>query len=566
MTATDTSSPALDPNDGGETCTYTVVSPEVDSCTFTSPNQLANGDSYTFTVTGTNADGTGAASAPSNSVTPSTVPDAPTNVEASPGNATATVTWSPGFDEGSTTTSYTVTATDTSSPANDPNDGGETCTYTVVAPEVDSCTFTSPNQLANGDSYTFTVTGTNADGTGAASGPSNSVIPAAVPDAPTGVVATAGDQTATVTWTPGFDEGSPTTSYTVTATDTSTPPLDPNDGGETCADLVVSPEVDSCTFTSPNLLANDDSYTFTVTGTNANGTGAASAPSNGVTPSTVPDAPTGVTGFPGNKKVVVTWTPGFDEGSPTTSYAVAATDITHAVNGGETCTYTVVAPEVDSCTVKQLTNGDTYTFTVTATNANGTSAASAASVGVTPTTLVPVSITSADSTGTGVGQAFKFKVTALGSPAPTITISGEPTWVHKSASVAGQPLTLSGTPAASDAGNNSFTIMAANGVAAPVYQTFTISVLRITSGTTAKATARTPFSFEITTSDTPANPTITVTGLPAGLTAGNYSNGDEYITGTPKPSKLTTSKYSVVITASSGPAIVTQKLVITLHS
>ncbi len=91
MTATDTSSPALDPNDGGETCTYTVASPEVDSCTFTSPNLLANGDSYTFTVTGTNANGTGAASAPSNSVTPSTVPDAPTDVVATAGNQTATV-------------------------------------------------------------------------------------------------------------------------------------------------------------------------------------------------------------------------------------------------------------------------------------------------------------------------------------------------------------------------------------------------------------------------------------------------------------------------------------------
>ena len=72
-----------------------MVSPEVDSCTFTSPNLLTNGDSYTFTVTGTNGNGTGAASAPSNSVTPSTVPDAPTNVVATAGNQTATVTWTP---------------------------------------------------------------------------------------------------------------------------------------------------------------------------------------------------------------------------------------------------------------------------------------------------------------------------------------------------------------------------------------------------------------------------------------------------------------------------------------
>ena len=326
VTATDTSSPALDPNDGGETCTYTVVSPEVDSCTFSGPNQLANGDTYTFTVSGTNADGTGAASAPSNSVTPSTVPDAPTNVVATAGNQTATVTWTPGSDEGSTTTSYTVTATDTSSVPNDPTDGGETCTDTVVSPEVDSCTFTSPNLLTNGDSYTFTVTGTNADGTGAASAPSNSVTPSEAPSAPTDVVATAGNETATVTWVGGASNGAPTGSYTVTAKDNSSPALDPNDGGETCTYTVVDPEVDSCTFSGPNLLANGDSYTFSVTGTNADGTSSFSAPSNSVTPSTVPDAPTGVVATAGNQTATVTWSPGFNEGSTTTSYTVTATD------------------------------------------------------------------------------------------------------------------------------------------------------------------------------------------------------------------------------------------------
>ncbi len=178
-----------------------------------------------------------------------------------------------------------MTATDTSAPPNDPNDGGETCTYTVVSPEVDSCTFSGSNLLTNGDSYTFSVTGTNHDGTSSPSAPSNSVTPSTVPDAPTNVVAIAADQTAIVSWTPpGSDEGAPITSYTVTATDNSFPALDPNDGGETCTDTVVSPEVDSCTFSGSNLLTNGDSYTFTVTGTNVDGAGAASAPSNSVTP------------------------------------------------------------------------------------------------------------------------------------------------------------------------------------------------------------------------------------------------------------------------------------------
>ena len=72
--------------------------------------------------------------------------------------------------------------------------------------------------LTNGTAYTFTVTATNAIGSGPPSAPSNSVTPAAVPGAPTGVTATAGNAQATVTFVPPVNNGgSPITGYTVTS-------------------------------------------------------------------------------------------------------------------------------------------------------------------------------------------------------------------------------------------------------------------------------------------------------------------------------------------------------------
>ncbi len=359
VTAADSTTPA----NGHQTCTW---SSGPLTCTVTG---LTNGDSYTFTVTATNAVGTGPASAASNPVTPMTVPGAPTIGTATPGNTQATVTWSaPADDGGSAITGYTVTAADSTTPAN----GGQTCAWSSGPL---TCTVTG---LTNGDSYTFTVTATNAVGTGPASAASNPVTPMTVPGAPTIGTATPGNTQTTVTWSaPADDGGSAITGYTVTAADSTTPA----NGHQTCT---WSSGPLSCTVTG---LTNGDSYTFTVTATNAVGTGPASAASNPVTPMTVPGAPTIGTATPGNTQATVTWSaPADDGGSAITGYTVTAADSTTPANGGQTCAW---SSGPLTCTVTGLTNGDSYTFTVTATNAVGTGPASAASNTVTTAPTAP---------------------------------------------------------------------------------------------------------------------------------------------------------------------------------
>ena len=109
-------------------------------------------------------------------------PGTPTSASATAGDAQATISWSaPSSNGGAAITSYTATA----------SPGGATCTTSST-----SCTITG---LANGTSYTFTVTATNSAGTSAASSASASVTPADPPEsspAPTPVPTPASPATA----------------------------------------------------------------------------------------------------------------------------------------------------------------------------------------------------------------------------------------------------------------------------------------------------------------------------------------------------------------------------------
>lgn len=158
---------------------------------------------------------------------------------------------------------------------------------------------------------------------------------------------------ATVAFTPSAS-GAPATSYTVTS----------SPGGFTGTGS-------SSPITVAGLQSNT-AYTFTVTGTNAAGTGQASSASSSVTATTVPQAPTiGAVNATAVGVVTVAYTAGATGGKAVSAYT--------ATSSPSSITGTGASP----ISVSGLAQKTAYTFTVTATNANGTSLASAASSSVT---------------------------------------------------------------------------------------------------------------------------------------------------------------------------------------
>jgi hypothetical protein len=189
------------------------------------------------------------------------------------------------------------------------------------------------------------------------------------PTAPTAVSATAGEGSATVSWTAPAG-GSPPTSYVITPYLGST--------AQTAKTITGTPPA---TQTTVSGLTPGSIYTFTVRAANGAGSGPESSPSNQVTPAgaTVPGAPVGVTAQPRNAGASVSWAePASDGGSAITAYKVTP------YLGSEALSPTNVGGNATSVTIGSLQNGSNYTFKVAASNAVGVGPDSAATGSVMP--------------------------------------------------------------------------------------------------------------------------------------------------------------------------------------
>lgn len=249
--------------------------------------------------------------------------------------------------------------------------------------------------LTDDTEYAFEATETTASGaTSAFSTPyvSGPVTPVA-PLAPTLAFVLGRDAKIKAAWNPADPDGSPVTSYTVTATPTN--PADPP------VTVTVDGKSDQADITG---LVNDVPYGISVTATNAVGTSPAGksdsttegAASDGtVTPRTAygssapqdvsaaPPPPSSDGSQPDPTALLVTWDPPFDDGGRAIdSYTVNATA------PGQSPVSTTVAAPLTQATLTGLTQGVNYSITVTGAQHNGDLSATSAPVTAAPDPLL----------------------------------------------------------------------------------------------------------------------------------------------------------------------------------
>ncbi|MEI6256211.1 MAG: fibronectin type III domain-containing protein [Planctomycetota bacterium] len=337
-------------SNGGSTWTPFPHAPASTALTATVTG-LTNGTPYVFHVRAINVVGRGGWSATTTAVTPHSLPAAPATVQAVAGDAQVALTWTAALANGGTIDDYVVQYS---------TDG---VNWTTFADGVATALTATVTGLTNGTDYYFRVAGHSQFGNGVygAATPAP-VTPVGSPAAPTNLVGVRGEGQVTLTWTAGFDSGSPINSYVVQY------------GTDGVNWTTFQNAASAATTQTVTGLANGTAYVFRVQAVNGVGSSAWSSTSAPVTPAaaTAPDAPTGLQVVVGDRNVTLSWTaPLVDGGRPVSDYqveyrAAAATSAAWMVLQHAATTST-------SAVVSGLTNGVPVVFRVAAVNSVGRS-------------------------------------------------------------------------------------------------------------------------------------------------------------------------------------------------
>ncbi len=288
---------------------------------------LTNATTYLFTVVALNGTAASSPSAAVSAVPVATAPLAPTNLVATPGDAKVTLTWT-----------ASVGATK----------------YDVLRAGVKIATVTMPTYLdstvTNGSVYSYTVIAYKVNSLASPASGAASATPVAPPlPTPTGLAATPGDATVSLTW--GSVSGA--TSYDVYR------------GGTLLVNVATPGYTD-------NAVVNNTAYSYTVIARSAASVSATTVAVSATPQPAATGAPTGLSASAGNATVSLSWTvvPG------ATGYQVYRNGVL------------LIGVAGNSYTDNAVTNGLTYTYSVTALNGT-TESAHSATVSASPFVLTP---------------------------------------------------------------------------------------------------------------------------------------------------------------------------------
>ena len=304
-------------NNAGSTWSVHVPNTRSASTTYTH-SPLEAGTTWHYRVSAINSVGTGNPSNVASATTEVNAPDAPTALTAAPdGTSQIRLSWTaPADDGGARITGYRIEVSLTG-----------TAEWTVLAYNSQSASTSYTHRgLLPGSKRYYRVAAINSVGTGAYSRVAVGSTRAAVPGAPTALIATARSQTRIdLAWrAPRSDGGAPVTGYRIeTSAD-----------GSTWIALDNNTNSTATTFSHTGLAPATTRH-YRVFAINSAGNSPASNTARATTDATVPAAPTGLSARAnGQTRIDLSWTkPSNDGGAAVTGYRIETSP-----NGGSTWT------------------------------------------------------------------------------------------------------------------------------------------------------------------------------------------------------------------------------------